>query len=86
MRIFDIMKNRLNITIDEALIEQAKKFAEKHDVSLSQLIEQYFKALTRPSQKKNILELVEKLPRSKNAVQGNLKDKYFRKRKSKYGF
>ena len=39
------MKERLNLTIDEALIEEAKKYARKHHISLSQMVEKYLKQL-----------------------------------------
>lgn len=80
------MKNRLNITIDDTLVEQAKRYAAKHQTSLSQLVEQYFKSLTRPARKKNILDLVSELPAPKLKIAGDLKVNYFEKQKKKYGF
>lgn len=80
------MKNRLNITVDDALIEQVKRYAAKHQVSLSQLVEQYFKTLIRPSHKKNILELLKELPRPKVKIEGDPRQTYYEQRKKKYGF
>ena len=80
------MKNRLNITIDESLMEQAKRYAARHNTSLSQLVEQYFKNLTRPAGKKNILELIKELPKPKTIIKGDLKENYYRRQKKKYGF
>ena len=39
------MKRRANFTIDSDLLASAKFFAMKHGVSLSQMIEEYFKNL-----------------------------------------
>ena len=80
------MKNRLNITIDEALLEEAKKYANKQQTSLSQLVEDYFKKLASP-RRKNILDLMEEMPKPKrNLPQGELKNLYYESRKKKYGF
>jgi len=80
------MKNRLNITIDDSLVEQAKRYAVKHQTSLSQLVEQYFKNITRPVRKENILDFLEKMPKRKITVEGDSKKAYYEQRKKKYGF
>ncbi len=80
------MKNRLNITIDDSLMEQAKRYAVKHQTSLSQLVEQYFKNLTRPVRKENILDFLGKMPKRKITVEEDPKKAYYEQRKKKYGF
>jgi Family of unknown function (DUF6364) len=55
------MKTRLNITIEESVLNKARLYAAKKSISLSELIEVYFKNLTRPVRKKNIIQLVEEL-------------------------
>lgn len=80
------MKSRLNITVDGALAEQVKRYAARHDISVSQLVEQYFRNLTRPAHKKNILDLVRKLPKPAISVEGDGKEAYYRQQKEKYGF
>ena len=80
------MKNKLNITIDEALLEQAKRYAANRKTSVSQLVEQYFKSLTTP-RKKNILQLMNELPKPKGKLpEGDLRKLYYEGRKKKYGF
>ncbi|MFT3948566.1 MAG: DUF6364 family protein [Agriterribacter sp.] len=82
------MKNRLNITIDESLVEKAKRYAAKNNTSLSGLIEEYFKKLvshTSPK-KENFLEMVEKLPKPKASFENIAMEDYFKDRKKKYGF
>lgn len=39
------MKTKLTVTIDQALIPRAKRYARQHGVSLSQLIETALKAI-----------------------------------------
>ena len=80
------MKNRLNITVDEALVEQARRYADRHSTSLSQLVEQYFKSLIRPTRRKNIIQLVEELPKPAVKLDGDLEEAYYEGQKKKYGF
>lgn len=80
------MKSRLNITIDGALIEQAKRYADRRKISLSKLVETYLRSLIRPSRKENILDYMKKLPKSKTNLPGDLKSSYYESRKKKYGF
>ena len=40
------MNTKLTLTIDQSIIERAKKYARKKERSLSDLIENYLKALT----------------------------------------
>ncbi len=56
------MKSRVNLTIDEALIDKVKSYAALQHTSVSELVETYFEQLTKPVGRKNILELVEQLP------------------------
>ena len=79
------MKNRLNITISEVLIEQAQQYAEKHNTSLSALVEEYFISLThRRAKKNNILEYGASLPKPKSNTNGYNKESYYEERKHKY--
>jgi hypothetical protein len=80
------MKNRLNITIDDTLAEQVKRYAARHDTSVSQLVEQYFRSLTRPAHKKNILDLLKDWPKPAISTEGDGKETYYTQQKKKYGF
>jgi predicted MPP superfamily phosphohydrolase len=81
-----IMKARLNITVDEHLLNNAKHYAAKNDTSLSQLIELYFESLTRPARRKNIIQLIDKLPKPKIDLTKDMKQAYYEDQKEKYGF
>jgi len=52
---------------------------------VSQLVEQYFRNLTRPAHKKNILDMLKKLPKPAIRVAGDGKEAYYRQQKEKYG-
>ncbi len=56
------MKERLNLTIDGALLEAMKAYAASKQMSVSELVESYFRQVTKPVQRENLLELVERLP------------------------
>ena len=81
-----IMKTRLNITIDKKLLSNAKRYAAKNETSLSQLIEFYFKNLIRPARRKNIIQLIDKLPKPKIDLTKDLKQAYYQDQKEKHGF
>ncbi len=79
------MKSRLNITIDEKLLTGAKRYADRHKTSISQLVEGYFKRIMGPG-RKNIIDLVESLPKPRMDSEEDLKKKYYEDQKKKYGF
>ena len=80
------MKSRLNLTIENSLLEDVKSYAVKQKRSVSALVESYFKKVTRPSKRKNIIELVEKLEKSTIDKNADLKDLYYKENAKKYGF
>lgn len=55
------MKERLNLTIDGGLLEAMKAYAAGKGMSVSELVESYFRQVTRPVQRQNILDLVDRL-------------------------
>lgn len=62
------------------------RYAARRKISLSQLIEGYLKNLTEKiSGKKNILDLVNELPKSKETFENGGRDEYYEVRKGKYG-
>ncbi len=48
------MNTKLTLTIDQTVIEKAKKYAKNRERSLSNLIENYLKALTTEGSQKEI--------------------------------
>ncbi len=79
------MKSRLNITVDEEILDNAKRYAARKKISLSELIEQYFKTLTT-SRRKTIIQLVEELKKPTIDSKADLKEAYYEDQKKKYSF
>ncbi len=48
------MNTKLTLTIEQSVIEKAKKYAKEKERSLSDLIENYLKALTKDDAKNDI--------------------------------
>jgi Family of unknown function (DUF6364) len=59
------VKERLNLTIDGVLLEAMKAYAASKEMSVSELVESYFRSVTRPAGRDNILDLVDRLPAPK---------------------
>jgi len=79
------MKTRLNLTIEEGLLEQTKIYAQKQHISISELVEGYFKNLTKTPKQKNIVDLVEQLAPPDIDPNANLKELYYQNQSKKYG-
>jgi len=80
------MKARLNLTIEDNLLEEVKNYAVKQQKSVSELVESYFKTVTKPSKRKNILHLVEKLDKPAITEKADLKEQFYKENAKKYGF
>lgn len=63
------MTTKLNLSIEEDVVQKVKKYAKNHNLSLSALTEGYYKSLVKP-QKKKKQSFVEKYA-------GIIKDKNF---------
>lgn len=81
------MKARLNITIDERLLVEVKRFARKNDTNVSELVEHFFKKILKPIPKKHasIIDLVEKLKAPVVEPGADLKELYYKDKGNKYG-
>ena len=81
------MKARLNITIEDSLLSSIKIYAAKNNKSVSELVENYFKSISKPAKRKNILQLVDKLDTPSNIdVIADLKESFYLDQAKKYGF
>jgi antitoxin component of RelBE/YafQ-DinJ toxin-antitoxin module len=80
------MKARVNLTIDERVLHDAKMYAEKQDISVSEIVEEYLKKITRPIKRKTIIDMVEDLKPADIDLKANLKELYYQERAKKYGF
>jgi hypothetical protein len=80
------MKARLNLTIDEDLLNKVKVYAERRQSSVSQLVEEYFKNIVKSPKKQTIIDLIESLPKPDIDPNVDLKQAYYEENKKKYGF
>jgi hypothetical protein len=79
------MKSRLNITIDEKLIKRVKAYACKNKVSVSELVEDYFRQLVKPAGRLSIIDVVEKMDVPEIPDEVDLVNEYHRDMEKKYG-
>ncbi|MGK6352673.1 DUF6364 family protein [Parapedobacter sp. DT-150] len=80
------MKARLNLTIEESLLEKVKSYAASRKSSVSELVENYFKTFVHVPQHKSIIDIIEELPKPDLHVEGDLKKQYMEQNADKYGF
>ena len=64
------MNVKLSLTIDDSIIASAKQFASKHHMSLSKLVESYFKSIAREA-----APAEQRLPGVVGELAGLLKDR-----------
>ena len=81
------MKSRVNLTIEESLLLDAKSYAAEKHVSVSKLVEEYLKQLTKTSKRPAFLDMVKNLKVPEDTDKGiDLKKKYYEDNAAKYGF
>jgi len=80
------MKARLNLTIEDNLLSKMKLYAAKQQTSISELVEDYFSSITKPTKRKSLIKLVEALKAPAIEVNVNLKDLFYKDQAKKYGF
>lgn len=80
------MKERLNLTIDGELLTAMKVYAARKEMSVSELVESFFRSVTKPVERKNIVELMRELRKPVNSYEGDLEELYYKERAAKYGF
>ena len=78
------MKARLNLTIDQSLLEDVKQYATLKNTSVSELVEEYFKVIIQPK-KKSFVELIKELPKPKIEENFDWKEEYYKDKMKKYG-
>lgn len=79
------MKTRINLTIENSLLTSTKIYAQKQHTSVSELVENYLRVITRPSKRANILDLVEKLDTPNIDPKADLKELFYQDQAKKYG-
>ncbi|MEO6851108.1 MAG: DUF6364 family protein [Mucilaginibacter sp.] len=80
------MKARVNLTIDETVLQDTKQYAEKRGMSVSEIVEDYLKIVTKPIKRKTIIDMVKELSPADIDPKADLKELYYQERAKKYGF
>lgn len=80
-----IMKTRLNLTIEENLLQRMKAYASRKHISLSELVEGYFERIVQPVRGKSIIDVVEKMKVPDIPADRNLVNEYYEDLEKKYG-
>lgn len=80
------MKTRVNLTIEESVLHDTKLFAEKQGTSVSEIVEEYLKKITKPIKRKTIFDMIEELGPGNVDPKADLKELYYQERAKKYGF
>ena len=81
------MKTRLNLTIDNDIIESMKNYSQRTGESISEIVEDYFSTIIRKyKKKKNIVQFVEELKAPEIDPDAYLKDLFYKEKAAKYGF
>ncbi len=81
------IKTRLNLTIDNDILESMKNYSQKTGESISEIVEDYFSTIIRKHEKKkNIIQLVEGLKAPEINPDADLKDLFCKGQAAKYGF
>ena len=86
------MKKKLNLTIEENLLEKIKAYAESKDRSVSDLVQEHFETLLKPRPTlpngMSLVEYMKSLPKSKVEFPEGMdwKDEYYRAKAKKWGY
>lgn len=80
------MKAKLHLTIDPDILERIKAYAAARQISISELVECYFKNLISNAGKPHVIHPSDKLHPDDTERDTVLRDLYHKERKHKYGF
>ena len=78
------MKARLNLTIEQSLLEEVKLYATRKNTSVSELVEEYFKVITQ-TKKQSLVDLLRSLPKPDIDENFDWKEEYYTGKMKKYG-
>jgi len=86
MRIFGSMKTRVNLTIEQDILSKAKKYASEIGVSVSELVENYLKNVSKKTDTESLIDFIDRLEVPKIDENIDFKKQYYEDRAEKYGF
>ncbi|MFD2148385.1 DUF6364 family protein [Mucilaginibacter antarcticus] len=80
------MKTHMNLSIEKDLVKKIKAYAEKRQISVSDLVEAYFSKIVKPSKTFTVIDLIEGLEKPVLEEGTDLKKSFYEQQSSKYGF
>lgn len=80
------MKTRLNLTIEENLLQKIKSYAARHKKSVSEIVEDYFEKLSSSAKDESIVDFMKRFEKSNLPEDWDLTEKYYEEKGKKYGF
>lgn len=80
------MKVQVNLTIDKEILIRTKNYASSLGISVSELIENYLKDITKAIDSESLFEHMDKLKIPKIDENIDFKKQYDEERAEKYGF
>lgn len=73
------MKARLQLNIDQDILDRIKTYAASRNITISELVESYFRKIVQPPfSRKNILQLVAEMKKPEINPGADLKDLYYK--------
>jgi len=75
------MKTRLNLTIEESLLQRIKSYSRLKQTSISEIVEKYFSQLTEVSSKPSIFEFMKEIEPSSYPKDFDFKKDFFQQLK-----
>lgn len=79
------MKARVNLTIDEEILAKAKYYAETHNTSVSEMVQEYLTKVSAQNAKPAFMQMIQNA-KPKNDYSGrDLKKEYYEDKGKKYG-
>jgi hypothetical protein len=79
------MKARLSLSIDTDILKEVKKLSAKKNISVSEMVEDYFKIITRPK-RRLLTEILDELPKPNLPEDFDWKEEYIKDKMKKYGY
>lgn len=80
------MKARVNLTIEQDILSKAKKYASEIGVSVSELVENYLKNVSKKTDTESLINFIDRLEVPKIDENIDFKKQYYEDKAEKYGF
>ena len=79
------MKTRVNLTIENEVLINAKRYASQVEESLSELVEDYLKKLAKKSDSQSLIDYIDRLDVPKIDAEIDFKKAYYQTKSEQYG-